>query len=107
MKPPEVIETERLRLRRPVMEDAEVIFAEYAQDAEVTKYLTWRPHKRLETVREFLGICLVELKERRWLQWVITMKDTVNCSAWLVSSSMGTKRNWAMFWPGHTGAGGT
>lgn len=75
MKPPEIFETQRLRLRRPVMEDAEAIFLQYAQDPEVTKYLTWRPHRSVETVREFLGICLTELKEGRWVQWVIMAKE--------------------------------
>ena len=54
MKPPEIIGTERLRLRRPVMEDAEAIFAEYGQDAEVTKYLTWRPNRAVQETRDFL-----------------------------------------------------
>ncbi len=75
MNPPEVIETERLRLRRPVIEDAEAIFSRYAQDADVTKYLTWRPHKIIETVREFLLLFLKKQNEGRWFQWVITKKD--------------------------------
>lgn len=75
MNPPEIIETQRLRLRPPVMEDAEEIFLRYAQDAEVTKYLTWRAHKSVETVREFLGFCLRELKAGRWVHWGIAKKD--------------------------------
>ena len=75
MKPPEIFETQRLRLRPPVMEDAEEIFLRYAQDVEVTKYLIWRAHKSVETVREFVGFCLRELKEGRWVQWVIAKKD--------------------------------
>ncbi len=75
MNPPEVIGTDRLVLRRPVIEDAEAIFSRYAQDAEVTKYLTWRPHKSIETVREFLHICVTEWNEGRWFQWVIAKKD--------------------------------
>jgi len=75
MNPPEVIGTGRLVLRRPVIEDAEAIFSRYAQDTEVTKYLTWRPHKCIETVREFLLVSMTEQNERRWFQWVITKKD--------------------------------
>ncbi len=37
------ITTERLLLRVPVPEDAQRIFAGYAQDPEVARYLTWRP----------------------------------------------------------------
>ena len=44
---PREITTERLLLRVPVPEDAQRIFASYAQDMEVTRYLTWRPSKKL------------------------------------------------------------
>jgi RimJ/RimL family protein N-acetyltransferase len=37
MRPPEVIQTQRLYLRLPLMEDAEAIFTQYGQDPEVTK----------------------------------------------------------------------
>lgn len=48
MKPPERIETDRLILRKPHIEDAPHIFASYARDPEVTRYLTWCPHKSVE-----------------------------------------------------------
>lgn len=54
MKPPEFIQTSRLTLRRVAPEDAEAIFTGYAQDSEVTRYLTWRPHQRLEDTRAFI-----------------------------------------------------
>ena len=44
---PREITTERLLLRVPVPEDAQRIFASYAQDMEVARYLTWRPSKTL------------------------------------------------------------
>ena len=47
----DLIETERLRLRRPVPEDAEAIFTEYAQDPDVTRYLSWAPHDSVEETR--------------------------------------------------------
>jgi len=58
MKPPEIIETQRLRLRPPVMAGADVIFTEYAQDAEVAKYMIWRPHKNIKETRDFVGRCV-------------------------------------------------
>jgi RimJ/RimL family protein N-acetyltransferase len=48
MIPPDHFDTPRLRLRLPRRDDAPAIFAAYAQDAEVTRYLTWRPHKSIE-----------------------------------------------------------
>jgi len=45
MKPPEIIETERLILRKPRMDDAPAVFAGWAQYPEVTRFLTWHPHE--------------------------------------------------------------
>lgn len=63
MQPPETIETTRLYLRAPRLEDAEAIFEQYAQDADVTRYLTWRPHETIETTRAFLRRCLAVWQE--------------------------------------------
>ena len=52
--PPEILETARLRLRKPVLQDAEEIFRQYAQDPEVTKYLTWKPNRHANETRDFL-----------------------------------------------------
>lgn len=54
MKPPEILETTRLLLRLPTLEDAAPIFKKYAQDKEVSKYLIWRPHENIDTTRLFL-----------------------------------------------------
>ena len=48
LRPPETIETERLILRVPVMEDATAMLETYARDPEVTRYLTWKPLQSLE-----------------------------------------------------------
>lgn len=58
MKPPEQIETQRLILRKPRMDDANAMFTGWAQDSEVTRYLTWRPHKSIEESHEIIRICL-------------------------------------------------
>ncbi|HJT80493.1 MAG TPA: GNAT family N-acetyltransferase [Chthoniobacterales bacterium] len=44
MNAPEQIRTARLLLRKARREDAPLMFAAYAQDPEVTRYLLWRPH---------------------------------------------------------------
>lgn len=48
-KPPERIETARLLLRKPRMEDAPGVFDGWAKHPEVTRFLTWHPH---ESVRQ-------------------------------------------------------
>lgn len=57
MNPPERIETERLLLRKPRMEDAPAVFDEYAQDPEVTRYLVWKPHQNIRETEQFLLAC--------------------------------------------------
>lgn len=73
--PPEILETERLRLRKPVLDDARVIFTTYAQDPEVTRYLTWRPNKSVDETCEFLRECLRAWEEGRSFQWAIVRKE--------------------------------
>jgi [ribosomal protein S5]-alanine N-acetyltransferase len=51
---PERLETERLLLRWPTAADAADIFARYASDPVVTKYLTWPPHKFVDDTLAFL-----------------------------------------------------
>jgi RimJ/RimL family protein N-acetyltransferase len=53
MKTPE-IRTNRLVLRPPLIEDAGAIFRGWAQNHEVTKYLTWMPHKDISDTIEYL-----------------------------------------------------
>lgn len=64
MKTFERIETERLILRKPRAEDAEEIFRRYAGDPEVTRYLSWPTHRRLEQTQAFL-----EWSDEEWKRW--------------------------------------
>jgi [ribosomal protein S5]-alanine N-acetyltransferase len=75
MTPPEIIKTSRLTLRPPIMTDAEAIFAEYAQDAEVAKYMIWRPHKDVEETRDFVRRCINGWQEGASYPWIITLKE--------------------------------
>ena len=72
--PPEILETKRLRLRKPALQDAEDIFRKYAQDPEVTKYLTWRPNRNVQETRDFLRACLRAWDEGKSFHWVIEKK---------------------------------
>ncbi|HTM08347.1 MAG TPA: GNAT family N-acetyltransferase [Verrucomicrobiae bacterium] len=75
MLPPQVIDTERLRLRSAFESDAEAIFAAYGQDHDVTMYLAWRPSGKLEDTREHLRLTAKARDEGKALQWVILRKD--------------------------------
>lgn len=49
------IETERLILRRFELSDAQAMFDNWANDDEVTKYLTWPAHADMSVTEELLG----------------------------------------------------
>ena len=55
MKPPEQIETVRLILRKPRMDDAPAVFSGWVQDPEVTRFLTWRPHENIGQTESLLA----------------------------------------------------
>jgi RimJ/RimL family protein N-acetyltransferase len=73
--PPEVWFTPRLRLRPPRLEDAQVIFDRWAQDAEVTRYLTWRPHTTLAETEALVQRCEAAWTGGQRLPWVMTLAD--------------------------------
>jgi ribosomal-protein-alanine N-acetyltransferase len=64
VKAPERVETRRLILRKPRREDAETIFARYANDAEVTRLLGWPRHESVDATRGF-----VEFSDAEWARW--------------------------------------
>ncbi len=53
-RPRERIETDRLVLERAGPEHADDVFAGYATDPEVTRWLLWTPHESLGETRDFL-----------------------------------------------------
>jgi ribosomal-protein-alanine N-acetyltransferase len=74
-KPLEQIETERLLLRKPRMDDACVLFNAYMQDSEVTRFTTWRPHQRVEQTEEFIRNCLSAWENDLRFPFIITLKE--------------------------------
>ena len=55
---PERLETERLTLRPISRSDAPAIFVGYAQDPEVVRYVSWRPHQGLSDTETYIARCL-------------------------------------------------
>ena len=64
MKAPERIETNRLVLRKPTLADAEAVFARYASDPDVTKFMGWQRHESVEETRAFLAF-----SDAEWERW--------------------------------------
>ena len=68
--------TARLRLRRPVADDAEPIFRTYSSDPDVTRYVGWPRHTSLDETRGFLMF-----SDTHWDRWhtgpyILQLRDT-------------------------------
>ena len=64
MGAPNRLETPRLILRRPHASDAPAIFARYASDADVTRWMGWPRHTAIADTEGFLGF-----SESEWGLW--------------------------------------
>lgn len=70
-----ILSTERLILRRLTNEDANSIYNNWANDPEVTKYVTWNEHKSIEDTKQILAIWLKEYKEPKTIRYGIVLKE--------------------------------
>lgn len=69
------IETERLILRRFTVEDADKMYENWANDPEVTKYLTWPTHQDVETTKAVLKDWVAGYEKENQYQWCIALKE--------------------------------
>ena len=69
------LETQRLLLRPFTLEDAPAMFENWANDPEVTRYLTWPTHRSVETSREVLADWVTHYGEPAYYQWAIVPKE--------------------------------
>ncbi len=83
------IETERLILRKAVLSDAEPMFRNWANDPEVTKFLTWPPHESVEATRDLLTRWLKEYEKVDYYQWMIVLKEIGQPIGSLMASTVG------------------
>ena len=74
----QVINTERLTLRKFKEEDAEGVFNNWASDKEVTKYLTWTAHENIEQTKQILNKWIEDEKKPKTHRFVITEKDNID-----------------------------
>ena len=70
------IETERLILRRYVLEDAPMMFKNWASDPEVTKYLTWPTHDGEEVTRRIIDDWVNSYARSDVYHWGIVLRET-------------------------------
>ncbi|MCL1831116.1 MAG: GNAT family N-acetyltransferase [Oscillospiraceae bacterium] len=69
------LETERLVLRRFVLSDAEAMYSNWANDKEVTKYLTWPVHKDMYETEGILKSWIEQHEKDDYYSWAIIEKQ--------------------------------
>jgi len=69
------LETERLILRQFVKSDAEAMFRNWVNDAEVTKYLTWQPHGSIDVTRKISISDISKYEDLSRYQWAVVSKS--------------------------------
>ncbi len=70
------LQTERLILRRFKMSDDVEMFDNWANDNEVTKYLTWPAHQNVSATRTILKDWIAQYDNSQFYQWGIELKDS-------------------------------
>ena len=85
----QTIDTSRLTLRKAQIEDAEAMFRNWANDPEVTKYLTWPPHENMETTKNLLANWVDSYQKEDYYHWMIVLKETNEPIGSLLASIVG------------------
>ena len=70
------LETDRLILRRFKIEDADIMYRNWASDDEVTKFLTWPTHSSPELTKTLLSYWIKDYEKSDIYNWAIEIKDT-------------------------------
>lgn len=66
------IETPRLALRPFAEDDAEKMFANWVNDPDVTRYMTWPPHGTIEVTKKVLANFIADYEKPLAFHWIIT-----------------------------------
>ena len=70
------IENDRLILRRFRLDDAEDMYANWASDPEVTRFLTWPTHSDVDVSKAVLADWIPKYKDGGFFNWAMEYKDT-------------------------------
>lgn len=70
-----IIETERLILRKFGINDADFMYNNWANDDEVTRYITWPAHKDVEVSKAFVSETVKGYESDSKYEWAIELKE--------------------------------
>lgn len=69
------LETERLILRRHVLDDASAMYKNWASEKEVTKFLSWNPYHNIDEVKKIISEWISSYNNKDFYFWTIELKD--------------------------------
>ena len=72
------IETDRLYLRRFLIQDAEAAFRNWTHDDQTTVFLRWPTHASLEVTQRVLADWVASYTKKDFYQWAIVLKKHHN-----------------------------
>jgi RimJ/RimL family protein N-acetyltransferase len=72
---PPFIETTRLVLTTPTLDDAQEVFDRYASDPDVTRYLGWPRHRSVSDTEAFLAFSEAEWERSRAGPYLVYSRD--------------------------------
>jgi [ribosomal protein S5]-alanine N-acetyltransferase len=70
------LESEKLMLRKFILDDADSMFNNWASDNEVAKYMRWDAHKTVNETKDVLSNRIERYKNLNTYHWAIVLKDT-------------------------------
>ncbi|MBR6147380.1 MAG: GNAT family N-acetyltransferase [Lachnospiraceae bacterium] len=70
------LETERLILRKHVLNDAPAMYKNWASEKEVTEFLSWEPYHSIEDVQKILSEWISQYANNDFYFWTIELKDS-------------------------------
>ncbi|NYB75359.1 MULTISPECIES: GNAT family N-acetyltransferase [Sedimentibacter] len=70
------IETERLILRKFELTDIEDMYNNFANDDDVTRYITWPAHKSIEETKKVVQGYVNDSERDNYYHWCIVLKET-------------------------------
>lgn len=70
------IHTSRLILRRFSLSDAPFMYANWASNPKVCKYMTWEPHQTIQESERLINLWVTSYQDPSSYQWIIVHKRT-------------------------------
>jgi [ribosomal protein S5]-alanine N-acetyltransferase len=89
---PDRLETGRLLLRKPVETDAQILYDTYTQDADVARFMVWRPHDNVEQTEAFIWSCILDWDRGERRSYILELRGGLSGAIGMLAAS----------WVGHT-----